>query len=437
MKTTAVHFTVDGEGFTDLIRNMWAEGRPNKAFTMVNEGLGMNEDLFLQLVEGKKKLVNDEEDPGALFLVDDKMTRPVSLTQITKHIEKEYKKAFKSLSAKKRTHSLYCGDFDDKGEMIAMGLASATAAAYRKKESKNEKQNIAKLEINLKNIGEELEYVYKLQNKPVSQFLILLTENDHDGLSDIEMKEIEFHNTNHFSEKYSPEKETTDTSPKIKNIDDDLNKENEYSKFLDDYKNYQDKVTNFNKRMEDETLIAMSDDNLSEFYELKSLYNNLINSVNKYCNFNHEITIPHPEFVDARTTATENGYILPNGRFYPVGWMGHHYLEDDLKELGLIPEEGINFFGAVEWAKLGWFKISSREVIDLTPPYHEDMNIQSDIMDANREYYTRPNIQWRTLKSYLDSRNWNEFRTPYKSFDNSKEIYKDLKTQENIWFDKK
>lgn len=58
MKTTAVHFTVDGEGFTELVRNMWAEGRPHKAFTVVNEGLGMNEDLFLQLVEGKKKFIN-------------------------------------------------------------------------------------------------------------------------------------------------------------------------------------------------------------------------------------------------------------------------------------------------------------------------------------------------------------------------------------------
>ena len=432
MKTQTVHFTVDGEGFTELIRNIWEEGRPAKALEIAQDGLGMDESLLLQIIDGKKKLVNKEEDAESLFLVDDN-AKPISLSHTTKNIEDEYKKYFGRLSSMKRTDTLYCGTYNDKNEMVSVGLATADAGKYRKTRSKSEKQKIQELESKLSEIGKSLEYVYKLQDKSIAQFITSLAKPEPGSFSEVEEKEIE--QSNNSCRYYEPTfsdseiKSMEEENEAVKPIESTLYKEDEYSKFLEFHEEYQKKVSAFNERMKDESLIAMSDSDMDELSELSSSYAKAIRFSNRNGKFDREITIPHPNFVDARTPI-DNAYILPNGRLYPVSFMGHHYLEDDLKYLGLIPKDGIGSFGSVKWAKLGWIKISSCEIMDLNPPYHGGEDFESHV------HYPRPEVQWRTLKTYLESRDWETFRTSDKTFDSHKEIYKYLRTQENIWFDR-
>lgn len=432
MKTQTVHFTVDGEGFTELIRNIWEEGRPTKALELVQSGLGMSESLLLQIIDGKRKLGNEENDPGALFLVDDN-AKPISLSNITKNIENDYKKYFGRLSSMKRTHMLYCGTHNDENEMVSVGLATADAGKYRKTRSKSEKQKIQDLESKLSEIGKELEYVYKLQDKSIAQFITSLAKPEPSSFSEVEEREIEQSNNRYYEPTFYSDSEIKsmeeEENEAVKPIESTINEEDEYSKFLEFYEEYQKKVSSFNERMKDESLIAMSDSDMEELSELSSSYAKAIHFSNRNRKFNGEITVPHPNFVDARTPI-DHAYILPNGRLYPVSFMGHHYLEDDLKDLGLIPKEGFGSFGSVEWTKLGWIKISSCEIMDLNPPYHGGEDFESHV------HYPRPEVQWRTLKTYLESRDWESFRTSGKTFDSHKEIYKYLRTQENIWFDR-
>lgn len=76
MSNESVHFSVDGEGLTNLARNAMLSERPDVAWRLVAKGLigddGGGESVAEAILDGRLKLVNDPADPNLLSAVDDR-----------------------------------------------------------------------------------------------------------------------------------------------------------------------------------------------------------------------------------------------------------------------------------------------------------------------------------------------------------------------------
>lgn len=61
MKTEKLHFTVDPDGITELVRSMWfGEHKCAKAMDIMMDGFGMNVEQALSVISGHKKLISDD-----------------------------------------------------------------------------------------------------------------------------------------------------------------------------------------------------------------------------------------------------------------------------------------------------------------------------------------------------------------------------------------
>lgn len=65
----ALHFTVDPDGFTERVREFWTEGRTGFSLNLLVDGMGMTLDQALSVAMGQKKLAS--EDGTNFALVDD------------------------------------------------------------------------------------------------------------------------------------------------------------------------------------------------------------------------------------------------------------------------------------------------------------------------------------------------------------------------------
>ena len=74
-KSNVVHFSVDGEGLTELVRNTWASDLPKKAFDILMGGLiGMPKELALEIIAGKKKLIGNSNTEEGITVKKDNVT---------------------------------------------------------------------------------------------------------------------------------------------------------------------------------------------------------------------------------------------------------------------------------------------------------------------------------------------------------------------------
>lgn len=74
MKTQTVHFTVDPDGITRLIRDMWAEGSYEKALNVLGSmacGVVIPQGIQYDIIRGKKKFANYNGDPDQFCIIVD------------------------------------------------------------------------------------------------------------------------------------------------------------------------------------------------------------------------------------------------------------------------------------------------------------------------------------------------------------------------------
>lgn len=454
MSTQTLTMSVDGPGLTDLIRNTWCSDLPLVARRMVIEGLpGTTEQHFHDIVSGKSKLENDEEDRGTLNLVDDgtdvgkKFGMDITFEGRAKATERKYKSLFGALNALQRTDVLLGGveDEDNPGTLKSPGLPTPKAGKYRREGTKKtyswddseesinlNKERIEKYEEELLKVGENLEYLYSLigDSKSFAKFMMIVVKEVQ--YSQIELEELE-----HAAEILDIDSRIEEVEQEIEEVKEEIKKgptEKEIAEFKESVDTLNTETEEYNKSLDGK--LIMTDEEIERNRDLslrRRTLQSIINHDLKLTKDSRNLLDTIPIFSDPVKAESEHCYILPDGRLYETGFQGHTYLEEELKSTGQI-EKGFATGWTVHWMEAGWIKISSAEVMMGNAPqrfYNEDIM-------KDGKYYPTPDVQWETLTNYLLSRNWDEFRNGFggrENFSDPMELIKELKEHQQDFLD--
>ncbi len=105
MTTTIMHFSIAGDWLTNTVRSLWADGKMNRAMTILGDIRGLDEATKMEIILGKKKFIGESGDDNGLELVDDDATEIngvplLTAEQIFKKKDDELNNREKIISAK-------------------------------------------------------------------------------------------------------------------------------------------------------------------------------------------------------------------------------------------------------------------------------------------------------------------------------------------------
>ena len=350
------HFYLTGESFTNLVRDYWNSNLVKLAITAMTDS-GIPIDMALKICTGQMKCTGDtREGDHTLAVEDDDTTEEIyfTLESQIKNVEKKFINTSQKLFKLVRKHEMLSGVEDENGTLKIPGESSIFGAVYRKDESKVNKEIIGRLKKDQKEALENLEILYPLAGKTMSD---LPVTDLGTNWSDIELDHYETY-------EISQQRNTRlEQNAKIK-------AERQLKKILD--------VDSYDQ----------GDDETDEQYEKR------MNVLAKKMN----------PIVDVKTTKTKNAWISPEGKMYDVEKQPfpiHVNAASDYKYLGIVPKDISN---ESDWLdKNGWMKMTSFS-------FMIDGQLTQDQIDMLMDYMTARNlekIEWfgyeETLKNIIEA----------------------------------
>lgn len=127
-------FIITGENFTRLARDMWLSDLPKNALSCCVEGLGLSKEQAVEVLTGKKKMTGaTNEGDGSLFLEDDN-TEVMSLEEAVRRQEYAFYSKINEMAALKRKIEIMGGIVDPENPKVLTqpGMATKDAGFYRK-----------------------------------------------------------------------------------------------------------------------------------------------------------------------------------------------------------------------------------------------------------------------------------------------------------------
>lgn len=334
-QTCCFYFT--GDSFTSLVRDFWNSNLVKTAIEACTDS-GIPAEVAVKICTGEYKCVGDtREGDHTLSIEDDENPEGIYFTLETQieNIEKKFVRASQKLFKLVRKHEMLAGVEAGDGTLKVPGEASIFGAAYRKNESKNSKKIIDELKKEQRAALENLEILYPLVGKKMSDLPI--TELGAEW-SDIEFDHYQIY-------EISQRRDTRlEQNANIK-------AEKKAKKAVDDY--------------------DQGDDESNEQY--KKRMTKLAKKMNP--------------IEDIKTTKSRNGWISPDGRFYNVEkqpFPMHVNAASDYKYLGIVPDDIHN---ESEWLdKNGWMKYTGNE-------FYLDGKLTQSQIDLLMDYMTSRNIK--------------------------------------------
>ena len=285
-----------------------------------------------------------------LEITDDTDTKKVwcTLEIQVKYLEKEFVRISSDLAKITRKHELLYGIPDDKGGLLVRGEASIEGGHYRMADAKKQAARIESLKVEQKKLLEQLETVYPLANKKMSDLPI--------SEIGIEPSDIEI---DHYDTYEQRTKDIVKVS-KIKSI--------------------------VKKEFDPESLDQGDDESEDEYFERRA-----------------KIAKRDNPIVDVKTTKINNAWISPKGQMYNVEnqpFPMHLNASSDYVYMGIVPKE----HDGERWLeKNGWMKLTSNS-------FYLDGELTQDQIDFLSDYMFAHNtdvIDWigqeKTLNEILET----------------------------------
>ena len=334
-----LHFYFIGEDFTRMVRDFWNSNLVKTAIGCCTDS-GVPVDVALKICTGEYKCVGDtREGDHTLEITEDDNPEEIyfTLESQIKNIEKKFINASQKLFKLVRKHEMLSGVEAGDGTLKVPGESSIFGAIYRKNDSKNNREIIEKLKKEQKTALENLEILYPLAGKKMSDLPVTDLGTDW---SDIELDHYEIYEV-------SQQRNTRlEQNEKIK-----------AEKIL--------------KKMLDADSYDQGEDETDEHYEKRMTV--LAKKMNP--------------IVDVKTTKTRNAWISPDGKIYDVELQPfpmHVNAASDYKYLEIVPNDIHN---ESDWLdKNGWMKLTSEE-------FYMDGKLTQSQTDMLLDYMTSRNLK--------------------------------------------
>lgn len=347
-----VSFYMTGEGFTYLVRDFWNSNLVKTAIEICTDS-GIPAEVAVKICTGEYKCVGDtREGDHTLGIEDDENPQGIyfTLESQLENIEKKFVRVSQKLFKLVRKHEMLAGVEAGDGTLKVPGEATIFGAAYRKDESKNNKKMIDELKKEQKNALENLEILYPLVGKKMSDLPV--TELG------VEWSDIEFDHYDSYTYKYKKEY----TNP---TIDTD---ENKIKSVIE-------------KKPFDENSYDQGDDETKEDYDIRI----------------GKLAIKNNPIVDVKTTKTRNAWISPEGKIYDVEkqpFPMHINAASDFQYMGIVPKD---IYNESKWLEdNGWIKLTSDE-------FYMDGQLTQAQIDMLMDYMTARNLKTINWFGYEES----------------------------------
>lgn len=188
IETKQLHFYLTGEGYTRLVRDFWNSNLVKLAIGASTES-GIPEDVAVKICTGEYKCVGDtREGDHTLSIEDDDTPEGIYFTVESQlsYLENKFVTLSQTLTQKIRKHELFSGYDSEKGYIA--GEMSIDGAYYRIKDARFYAQVIETLKEDRKKVLENLEILYKILGKNITDLPI---ETIGTAWSDIEIEHFD------------------------------------------------------------------------------------------------------------------------------------------------------------------------------------------------------------------------------------------------------
>ena len=190
VETKQLHFYLTGEGYTRLVRDFWNSNLVKLAIEASTDS-GIPDDVALKICTGEYKCVGDtREGDHTLGIEDDDSPEGIYFTEKSQlaYLENKFVTISQSLTQKIRKHRLFSG-YDTPDGHVA-GEMSIDGAHYRMEDAAFYAKVIENLTEDRKKILENLEVLYKILGKNITDLPI---EEIGTSWSDVEYEHYDKH----------------------------------------------------------------------------------------------------------------------------------------------------------------------------------------------------------------------------------------------------